>query len=248
MVIENAMGVAEGVAKIILENSFALDEDLKVHDIMLFGSTLNKNGKDLDFLVIHALPGLSSYGMFTKYDENQHRMVEDPDWKIENERYTAESILRDMGSRRFDNELECELGIRESLRGLGTIRELPEEIDVPYIGTIQLRELGYLGANKLFDAKIDEYCKESVLNNTQGLLRSNGLTIEHALDLHVFQRDLLNPSECAEERRYAISHCNDPTFWSSILENGRLYDPESGRFSRRVNDKYPGAVELFAVT
>ncbi len=48
-----------------------------------------------------------------------------------------------------------------------------------------------------------------------------------------------------ETRCYAVMQCTDPTFWASILEEGRLYDRETGDFSIPLEEKYPGAVDLF---
>lgn len=46
-------------------------------------------------------------------------------------------------------------------------------------------------------------------------------------------------------RKGAIESCRDPTFWYTILSEGKLYDRTKHDFTLSVNDKYPGAVELF---
>ena len=46
-------------------------------------------------------------------------------------------------------------------------------------------------------------------------------------------------------RKYAVDSCRDPTFWFTILSEGRIYDRNTHDFSIKVEDKYPGALDLF---
>lgn len=46
----------------------------------------------------------------------------------------------------------------------------------------------------------------------------------------------------------AVRYCRDPTFWSTVMQTGRIYDVERGDFSMAVREKYPGALDLFPAT
>jgi len=257
MVIKNGMKVAEGVARIIMDNSYRL-WDSKVHDLMLFGSTLNRDGKDLDMLVIHGIPSLTKYGTFSIYDSGLSMLVPDFDSKIEDKRYSSQEILKDMGTREIGNLDEARsqafgfLADERSRLSMKVNREISNLEDVykgaVYIQSIdrefQIRDYDFDTIGTQVDQAIEDLRKQSVFFKVGEYLKSNGLNYEN-LDLHVMHRNLLFSDKAQEERSNAIKHCRDSTFWSSVLESGRLYDNDSGKFSGKIRDKYPDAIELF---
>ena len=79
-----------------------------------------------------------------------------------------------------------------------------------------------------------------------------GLDINTILDLHVMSKSLLSLGATEERERYlkeqrqlAVTQCKDPTFWPSVLESGRLYNKETGKFDTLVQTKYEHAIQLF---
>lgn len=51
-----------------------------------------------------------------------------------------------------------------------------------------------------------------------------------------------NPKEVREG---ALGSCKDPTFWHTILSEGRLYDIDKHDFTISVEEKYPGSLARF---
>lgn len=242
MVIGNAMEVAEGVAKIILDNSYR-DTDIGIRDVMLFGSTLKRDGNDIDMLVIHSLPALLCYGEYTVYKDGQ--LLENPEAMVEDLRPSPGLVLEKMGSRKIPDLFETRYEMLTSLgRQTGNL-ERPESAYLPEIGDINIAQIGIDRVYEVIEYKIAQLESETALARTESFLEGKGLDLEKSLDLQLMYEGLLDPTTNSDKRKYAVSHCRDPTFWPSILESGRLYDPEKGKFSVPVEDKYPGAVALF---
>ena len=146
MPIFQAMYLAENVATIILDHSFRVPSHAYgVHDVMLFGSTLQGEARDIDLLVIHNLDNLRKLGMLTTYDEKQGRFVPDPDMKIEDRRHGAEFILDSMGSPRFEAFFDYTRSIMTGFRMSYEIRTLKK---YPYTGSVNVPDFGYVPIKK----------------------------------------------------------------------------------------------------
>jgi predicted nucleotidyltransferase len=92
--------------------------------------------------------------------------------------------------------------------------------------------------------------KEWVITAIENRIKQSNFTylpeINEIFDVSIIQEDLLKQYEDNKYLRMcAIDACRDSTFWSTILSEGKIYDKSTHDFSLRVEDKYPGAAELF---
>jgi len=131
--------------------------------------------------------------------------------------------------------------------------EKPSEKNRRFRGSTILRQLGYPMA--LTDSNPTMQYKASVFYHV--LKRVEGLSFEvpemlsdsqneelsALFDLHVLSISLFEPDNLT--RMEAVENCKDNRFWYQALKSGRLYDPRTHDFTMPLEDKYPGAIELF---
>lgn len=209
--------VAKDVAEIILTKSW---DQVGVKDVILFGSASrgNTNPNDLDMLILH-------------------------------DGYKLQEFDRDPYGERAD-------WIRQS--------DMP-----PISGNMRydaygiFHKLGYKG-DPADNYQTDDFTKEerliqdSAFNNIVkrvepfGIRPPKGWEFEDRdqfaalFDVHVLSTGLLKADAYGASRREeAVKSCRDPTFWHTVLSAGKLYDSDKHDFTMSVNDKYPGAVDLF---
>jgi hypothetical protein len=100
------------------------------------------------------------------------------------------------------------------------------------------------------DAVYKQFFEIHVDTQVKALLDSQGLEISSTLDLHVMHFNALSRSgKRWRKKRQELIHkkCRDPTFWYTVLSEGRLYDPTVGDFVTEIGDKYPRALEYFTI-
>jgi hypothetical protein len=121
------------------------------------------------------------------------------------------------------------------------------------------RTLGYKGTGKDDDRRRDDSAYENILKRLEFMGGNSSELVDSIFDVHVMHTGLLlahiDPPDVPgsgymdeymkQQRAEAIKHCRDPTFWHTVLSEGRLYNPETHDFSLKVDDKYPGASDLF---
>jgi predicted nucleotidyltransferase len=264
--------VAEEIAQAILQHSYSKGDEY-VYDLLLFGSTAtgirykqkeHDARPDLDILVIHQLPGLLRFGYFTVYDPKKGRCEFDPNADITSRRYSSEVILNAMGT---PNIADLDAAYNEIFETVHQQRlfdlasdhselfdDFNEEtqptplrsVQLPYINVeFSLEE----EAKVLYD-KLDQIVKEhiraySARHHVELVLKKHGLTLD-SLDLLVMHKTLFTQTqEGTELRGHTLTQSRDPAFWYDILGNGKLYNPETGKFDMSFDQKYPGVRELF---
>ncbi len=247
MPIFQAMYIAEDVARIILDYSFRESSfDYGVHDVMLFGSTLTGEAHNIDMLIIHNI---------TQLDLPLSVWPVNPDSKKERPGYINELILNALGAPAF-------MGFHGTVSSIcapfdSNLRfNMKPKLNYPYTGKVDVPEFGQIhieNAQGWYHVSIQvenqvrkTLEQEMVVTKVQKLLEQRGLNLG-SLDLMLMNRRLLLPNrpDCESTRNDKIRRCTDRTFWPSILESGRIYNKETRHFDMRINDKYPGAVELF---
>ena len=102
------------------------------------------------------------------------------------------------------------------------------------------------------DAEFEDYRKDSAYQHIKKRVRDLiGETddvegINQIFDVHSMRIDLFIRDEANATRRdQAMSCCRDRSFWHTVLTEGRIFDLKKHDFLIRVNDKYPGATDLF---
>jgi len=239
-----------------------------VYDVLLFGSTLKskdakkspcKSPHDIDILVIHDLYELSKCGLITKYDDEERRCVPDlkPEHTMEDGVCSATGILNYMGSKIHDDLLETDFAVTRSIREqiwnirvTGVDKPYYEgKLEHNYIGTVNIKKTEDLrDVLKEVDRAFDREVKsKSVIANIENLFKRRIPKINDVLDLHAMHVSFLNPNLAEEEREIAIKQCADQTFWYTVLDSGRLYDFNSGKFTIPITDRYPEALEAFTI-
>ena len=240
----------------------------QIDDVLLFGSTVRgEPAHDIDMLIIHNLSELFTYGIITKYDEHKGEAVPDLDAKIEDKRYQAISILDSMGSPRFADYQDEDFELGDAL--LNSTRKLRDTFDPDYyegeVRTIELaeglniemtisREFVREDYDRAHEAIRNYLSQDMVRTKIKEMFDRLGMEINTTLDLHVMSAQLLSPGKTEDvktylkkQRQLAVTQCRDSTFWPSVLESGRLYNRETGKFDTMVSTKYEKAIELFTI-
>ena len=211
--------VAKDVAEIILTKSWG---EVGVKDVLLFGSASrgNTNPNDIDMLILHYGCGLE------EFDRDPYGFR--PDGVKQSDMPPLSGNMR-IGA----DGIFSELGYKEDpADNYQTDDDDPEREE---------------------RMRLDSAFNNIVKRVEQlGIRPPNGLEFEDAdqfnalFDVHVLSTELLKNDEYGASRREeAIKSCRDPTFWHTILSAGKLYDFDKHDFTMSVNDKYPGAAELF---
>ncbi len=225
--------IAKDVARVIFEKGY---EHRRVVDVMLYGSTLTSpTPNDIDLLIIH------NHGAKMKCFSPYETLRVDEPVGEKNARDSAFGILRRLGykhERRGNDSVVVAVG--ERIVGLGMGRYTAEKID-------EEARVWERTSKEVF-----EYVDEPNVATHIDLYGIEGLFDINVLDCLLLQQSILNAGEdstvkstVAGMRKKAIKSCRDSTFWHTILSEGRLYDRAKYDFVIRVNDKYPGATDLF---
>lgn len=149
-------------------------------------------------------------------------------------------------------------------------RSLREFCEDPYTSTGErfsndsaynrLDDLGYKRDEDLLEGKtweqeieiVSEWKKKSVLKEV--MTRVSGIIGQdnygeldnlfdiHALSIRLFERD---DEYLTKRRTKAIKSCRDPTFWHTVLSEGKIYDLDKHDFITKVDEKYSSATDLF---
>ena len=209
---------------------------------MLYGSTLNgEDPRDIDMVLLHSGYVLKE---FSRYASSKMYDVE-PETEAD-ARISSWCIFNQLGYR-VDESDSVTKAVGKLIEGLGAGTVTDEEIDEKRreheecwkpnhrFGEDE-EELDLMEGAPEFDAEFD--------------LDIHG--ISKVFDIHVLNTDLLrNPEDevlregVQGRRQGVIDSCGDLTYWYTVLSEGRLYDKRTHDFSILVEDKYPGALELF---
>jgi hypothetical protein len=225
--------IAKDVAKIIFEKGY---EDRRVVDVMLYGSALTSpSPSDIDLLIIH------NHGAKMKCFSPYETLRVDEPVGENNARDSAFGILRKLGYKyegKGNDSVVAAVG--ERIAGLGMGRYTAGEID------------GESREWERTSREVFEYTDKPNVATNIDLYGIEGLFDINVLDALFLQRTVPNAREDSavhsmvpSMREEAIKSCRDQTFWHTILTEGRLYDRAKHDFTIRVNDKYPGATDLF---
>lgn len=240
----------------------------QIHDLLLFGSVLDdtKEPHDLDLLIIHTLAPLVEFGVVTRYTHQTLTVEPDLEAQWSRSPHSASSILYYMGSSEILDLLDVKYAMRNEVkRYLHKLALIPrpersassDTFGTLYVGSgvsIPLDGLNYddppsnygLLMGKVEDA-VETIQQETVLRKVTEHLESKNLVVDETLDMHCITTGILsNPDDFYHRKRAtAIHQSKDPRFWPDILSAGRLYNPETKEFNIPLEQKYPGAVQLF---
>ena len=239
----DAQKLACEVAKIVLKDSFRSPlRDVSVNDVLLFGGTLRKETtRDIDLVLMHNRDQLNIFGYATVYDENEGCVAIDPEGTLSEEtRATATTILNVLGGPQHFEAFDVEIVINNE-----RIMHYRDRERARRIGDTNFPEFDEAESRAFYEA---EYLQLVVAQVTK-IVEDIGGNVDALLDLQVIHQDLLDPNneQSNEHRQLAIDQSRDPKFWHDVLTEGRLYNPETGQFDTTVDEKYPGATELFAI-
>ncbi len=258
-IIPNAMGLAESVAKCIVEDSYQslIFSDKTVEDVLLFGSTVRgQESHDIDLVIVHHDQRLEEFETTRRYDEKTLRYVVDFEKKMEGTKiYSPQRILEELGYRGglFSEESflihqDCINLLRYASRGehySGTYELGRSDL------LIKIMAEDYEGFARELHTKEDELIshikQQMVVYKVKEMFTSRGLKVQEDLDVLVLGEKLLHAGvETDVRRNILIEICRDPTFWQTVLSEGRLYNFGTGKFDVAVGEKYPEALELFS--
>lgn len=221
--------IAKDTAKAIHEKSW--DESV-VLDVMLYGSTLrSESPRDIDLLVIHGGNRLKAFFPYSTL-----RVVDKP-VGIENARYSAYSIFRQLGYKtegRGNDSVAVAVGKRIAGLNAGTVTD--EEIAETDKRWRRFSEEEYLDSFEVSN-RIDAY---GINNVFDVIVLHVGALLADANDQMAVKYGTITGI-----RKSAVESCRDPTFWHTIFSEGRIYDRKKHDFSISVEDKYSGAKDLF---
>lgn len=235
--------IAKDTAKIILEKSW---EEVKVEGVMLFGSTLRRdNPNDIDLLILHSGNKLSPY---TRYSEREGKMQYDAPTGKGNVRERSFNLLRYTGYRIDSNERAvAHIGRRIEQLGAGPALSERVQQDIEERGAdVVCNDEDIYGIETVFDVQA---MSTALLGDAKPLeleARTHaayGSDENREREYQDYWRYLRK--RIAGERQDAVKNCRDPTFWHTILSEGRLYDPARHDFTIPIEEKYPGALALF---
>lgn len=227
---------AKDVARIIREKSY---DDHHIVEVMLYGSTLrNKSPRDIDLLIIHEGSNLKTFSPYSRL------IFDNAVTKDENARDSAFLIFKNLGykTQKEDSVLNAVCN-RVSKIDIETLakEEISEtdktwrgrykrEYTKEWIESWRISPTDILKINAIFDVNV---LHSRILKPYPGYDPNGILDPEHHLEVfHSLKKE-------------AIKRCRDPTFWYTILSEGRIYDLDKNDFSLKVEDKYPEALSFF---
>lgn len=193
-----------------------------VKDVLLYGSTLTENDpRDIDLVIFHNGRELAEF--------------ESPRYAAEGTKEVYDAPMTDLTSRRLDSfQKLLLLGYQSNIlqRVARLVGERIERLDAGSESEARVKQsTKYHG------------CSEE---ETAAYLDLHG--VNNVFDIHVLHTGLLgSESRFETARKTAISSCRDPQFWHRVLSKGQLYNHRTDDFTLTVEDKYPGALELFQI-
>ena len=212
--------IAKDIARVIHTKSW---DEVGVKDVLLFGSTVRKKEvpNDIDLLILHDGYKLEEF-YDDAYEEHSPKAVCLSDHRVGD------------NSRRI-------------------------------WATGMLNLLGYKGNDALLRDKLyherfgleSQFREDSAYNNVMNRVKhitgeDDSAALDKLLDIHAMSVNLLIRDEdegrfryYSDKRTQAINCCRDPTFWYTVLSEGRIYDLDKHDFTIKVNDKYPDAIRMF---
>lgn len=222
----NLRQIAQEAARLCFEYSY---HDAMLRDVLLFGSTLrqNKDPEDIDLVILHKGWKLE------EFDKDPYG--EKKDAKPKHDKPIGEDNLRQHSSAIFH-----QLGYRNI-----------EEFDYFEFRNTWDEEHGQANREDFqaaFEKAQEDYWVRRSLNSvdTQIIKLVYPRSVDDIFDVHVLSTVLFGDERHIEHgRREAMRSCRDPTFWYTVLTEGRLYDSSTKDFTLEVDEKYPGATELF---
>lgn len=221
--------LAREVARIIHEKSWL---GVGVEDVLLFGSAMRDDAKpkDLDMLILHNGRRLKEFNI-DPYAKGRPRTESDMPIEDGNRRYYGFHIFMRLGYR-GDPDFVPTWEAGSYKREIAREKELESDSALRNI----LRLLGPFGFS-------DESLNGDPLSLGEGVRRR----ISRLFDVHVLSTALLRErDEHYDDRRAeAMRCCRDPTFWHTVLTEGRLYATSKRDFTIPVDQKYRGATALF---
>ncbi|GEM_PF-4601947 len=226
---ESFYEIAKAAAQIILTKSW---QRVGVQDVLLYGSTLrnDRTPRDIDLVILHSGSRLAEYDPPQYATEGAKNIPDVAVGDPETTRRNVFDILFRLGHR------------EEEARTNSAVRLIGDRIEYLHVGSIPQEEIDRtLSFRDISEKDVGAYIDLHGISNI--------------FDVHVMHTGLLGDLRGAREnfakiyyasaRKTAIESCKDRTFWHRVLSEGRLYDIGAADFSRTVEDKYPGVLELF---
>ena len=192
-------------------------ESSRIRDVLLYGSTLRSGvPEDIDLLIIH---GGLKFGSFSLPNSD----IPSKDLRLD--RPVGEDNPRDYSSVILSN---C--GYKEG-------REFMEDNVYKKLERLLEERYGFIYPDS---SLVDDLFDVNILSTKiLDVNASDDDLMDHVWDWGTHKDISYN----ARER--AIESCRDPTFWHTILSGGRIYDMDKQDFTIGVEEKYPGALDLF---
>lgn len=253
-IIPDAANIAADIAEIVLKDSYKPPSGQPpVRDILLFGSAARgEPAHDIDLLLFHSSYTLDQLGLVTVYDEHLGGLVPARNINPHKDSNPNDAILSAIGFREIPDLGHYFSNATRSFRS--QLRSLVQS-DGRYSGIVHINHLppvilhpgtSLASALTQFDRVLyDHIASQSPHDRVIALMKSYGLNFLQDLDLQTMNLGLLNPDIMKECRKQAIGQCADPTFWQTVLSEGKIYDPATRLFETPVSDKYPGATQSF---
>ena len=123
-------------------------------------------------------------------------------------------------------------------------REEDEPISPENFRVSAWRILRKLGSKRDPDVSFGEARVKDAYDLAEEILDRFGGSVEDSLDLHALHVTILDPKQ-GWMRDAALKDARDPTFYHTMLSQGRLYDLRTHDFTMPVEEKYPGCIALF---
>ncbi|MBI2549021.1 hypothetical protein HYW21_06755 [Candidatus Woesearchaeota archaeon] len=217
---ESFYEIARDTAAILHGKSWA---NARLEGVLLYGSTLRSDKpRDIDLVILHSGSKLIEFTPSRYADEGTKEIYDvEPDHPS-TRRLDAWSTLSTLGYRgKSDYDIK-----NRAVRFVGERIESLDAGSVP-----EERVQSFMSSRECPEADVAAYLDIYGVSNV--------------FDVHVLHTGLLG-DQGAEQRSRAIASCNDPTFWHRVLSEGKLYDPKVHDFTLTIEEKYPGALQLFA--
>jgi predicted nucleotidyltransferase len=214
---ESFYDIAQDAARLLLTKSW---HEARVEDVLLFGSTLTKKQPgDIDLVILHSGYRFKEFDRYDIIEEEKRPSYDKPASDPDNARRDAYTHLRCAGYLdELADSVARHVGDRIAHMELGT--ESPE--------TVQAVE-------------------GSLPDHAHAIIDVYG--IENLFDIHVLHTKLLTDrvGQFATKRDEAITQSDDPGYLHRVLSTGKLFDRKTDDFTLTIEDRYPGALELFPV-
>ena len=218
--------VAKDIAEIIHKKSYL---DVGVEGVVIFGSLArgDTNPNDIDMLILHRGHKLEEFSKDPYGERADWVMESDSGVRTGNRRLDAYAIFWSLGYRgdpaddyyTQDREKEHKLMQDSAMHNI-------------------IKRVGVLGIPPLESPYGFNYPD------------SDRERLSLLLDVHVLSTRMFGKKDetdfyFSSSPQEPIDNCRDPTFWHTVLSEGKMYDPGRHDFTLTVEDKFPGAAKLF---